>query len=189
MNHAIIVHGWKGKPESNWKPWLQKELVERGWEVDAPPMPDTDHPLAEAWVAQLAQTIGEPSPTTYLIGHSLGCIAILRYLEALQGDQKVGAVIMVAGFGKKFDGYQGQHDSFFDHDLKWERIRKHCNNFAAIYSDNDTHIKLDQMELFRTQLGAKGVVLHGMGHFGSVDGVFEVPVVLEELLNYSDMQA
>ncbi|HSE29350.1 MAG TPA: alpha/beta hydrolase [Candidatus Saccharimonadales bacterium] len=182
MNHAIIVHGWKSKPESNWKPWLKKELEATGaWNVDVPAMPNPEHPAASEWTEKLMQTVGRPTTNTYLIGHSLGCITILRYLETLSENEKVGGVIMIAGFGEKFSEYKGQHDTFFDHELDWTNIREHCDKFVAIHSDNDPFIKLDQMDLFKNKLQAKGIVLHDKGHFGSEDGIFEVPFVFEEL--------
>lgn len=186
MNRAIIVHGWKGRPESNWKPWLKKKLeATYRWKVDVPAMPNPEHPIAREWTEKLAQTVGNPTAKTYLIGHSLGCITILRYLETLHPDQKIGGAIMLAGFGERFSEYKGQHDSFFDHTLDWHRIKSHCNKFIAIYSDNDPFIKLDQMELFKNKLQAKTITVNGKGHFGSEDGVFEVPFVIEELQKIS----
>jgi uncharacterized protein len=187
MKHVVIVHGWKGKPDSNWKPWLKKELDTLGdYKVDLPSMPDSHHPVASAWVEKLAEVVGAPGIDTYLVGHSLGCITILRYLETLQKGEHIGGVILVAGFGQVFDSYHGQHDSFFDHELDWKKIRTHCRQFVAIHSDNDSSIKLNQMELFKHELGAKGIVESGLGHFGSVDNVFELPVVRDELISMAD---
>lgn len=112
------MHGYKGKPETNWKPWLKGELEAEGFEVDVPAMPNTEHPIASEWTNKLAELIGEPSLDIYLIGHSLGCITILHYLETLRDGQKVGGVIFVAGFGERFQKYNnGSHDTFFDHEL------------------------------------------------------------------------
>jgi serine hydrolase len=182
MSHVVIVHGWKSRPGSNWKPWVKSELEKSGIKVDIPEMPDSMDPEVNAWVDKIRDTVGKPTQQTYLVGHSLGCIAILKYLETLNGKEAVGAAIMVAGFGRKFETYQGQHPSFFDRDLDWVRIREHCRIFIAIASDNDENIKLDQAELFRQELGAKVVILHGMGHFASDDGVYELPTVRDELL-------
>jgi uncharacterized protein len=183
MNHVVIVHGFKGKPNTNWKPWLKKALEDEGFKVDVPEMPATMAPVAQEWQNTLALTIGTPTPKTYLIGHSLGSITILRYLETLNKNQKIGGCILVAGFGEKFPEYAGGHDTFFDHELNWERIRQHCNKFIAIHSDNDTNVGYAQLSLFATKLKAKTILMHSMGHFGSDDGVFELPVVKNELLN------
>lgn len=182
MKHVVIIHGYKGKPESNWKPWLGSELEALGFKVDIPAMPNSETPLQSSWIETIAKTVGKPTSETFLVGHSLGCIAILEYLETLQQDETIGAALLVAGFGRRFEGYQGQHDNFFNHELEWQTIRKHCRHFIAIHSDNDPYIKTDQMELFQDKLGAKGVLVRGMGHFGSADEVFELQVARDELL-------
>lgn len=181
MKHAVIIHGWQGKPESNWKPWLGRELEQQGFTVDIPAMPNPDRPQRQDWITAIARTVGQPTADTYLIGHSLGCISILRYIETLPGDKLVGGVILVAGFGRKFAGYNGQHDSFFEHDLDWQAIRKHCSHFVVIGSSDDPHIKPEELEYLQRMLDAKMILARSMGHFGSADGVFELPVARDEL--------
>lgn len=184
MKRVVIVHGFKGKPETNWKPWLKNELEEEGYVVDVPEMPNTEHPIASEWNSRLAEVVGEPNQDLYLIGHSLGAITILRYLETLTDDQKVGGVILVAGFGERFQRYNaGSHDTFFDHELNWKHIREHCEKFTAIHGEDDPNVELGQLELFKQKLGAKALATRGMGHYGSPDGVYEVPMVRDELLN------
>jgi len=183
MKRVVIVHGFKGRPETNWKPWLRNELEEKGYVVDVPDMPNTEHPIASEWNNKLAEVVGEPNIDTYLVGHSLGSITILRYLETLTDDQKIGGAILVAGFGERFQRYNaGNHDTFFDHELNWQRIREHCERFTAIHGEDDPNVELGQLELFKQKLGAKAIATRGMGHYGSPDGVYEVPMVRDELL-------
>jgi predicted alpha/beta hydrolase family esterase len=182
MKHVVIVHGFRGKPESNWKPWLKNELKNKGFAVDIPKMPNPDRPDADEWVDKLAETVADANTETYLVGHSLGCITILRYLENLEDGQKIGGCVFVAGFGEKFKKYSGGHDSFFDHDLDWSKIKSHCNTFVAIHSDDDPNVEIDQLELFKNNLDAKVMPMTGMGHFGSPDGVYEAPIIRDELL-------
>ena len=183
MKRVIIVHGYKGMPETNWKPWLKDKLDANGFAVEVPEMPNTEHPIASEWIMKLAEIVGLPNEDLYLIGHSLGCITILRYLETLEEDQKIGGAILVAGFGEKFKRYNaGSHDTFFDHELDWQLIRKHGNLFTAIHSEDDPRIGVDQLDLFAKELGAKRVAAKGMGHFGSADGIYESPLIRDELL-------
>jgi predicted alpha/beta hydrolase family esterase len=186
MKRVIIVHGYKARPETNWKPWLKKKLEENNFQVEVPAMPNTEHPEASEWAAKLTETVGRPTNDTFLVGHSLGCITILRYLESLGDDQQVGGCVLVAGFGERFEKYQGGHDSFFDHELDWQKIKQHCSRFVAIHSDDDPGVGPEQLELFKQKLNAKATLMHGMGHFASADNVFEVPVILEELLSLSE---
>lgn len=150
-------------------------------------MPNTNHPLASEWVAKLAETVGIPTEDTYLVGHSLGCITILRYLENLDESQTIGGVVFIAGFGERFPKYQsGSHDTFFEHTLNWPQIQDHCNNFVAIHSEDDPGVNAEQLDLFEDKLGAKVIRERGFGHFGSADGVFEIPLVRNELLAMVD---
>jgi predicted alpha/beta hydrolase family esterase len=182
MKHVVIVHSYKSKPETNWKPWLKHELETMGFRVDVPAMPKAKHPIASEWVSTLSGTVGEPSKDTFMIGHSLGCIAILRYLETLKSDQQIGGCSLIAGFGQRFSKYEGRHDSFFDHELDWHSIRRHCQAFVAIHSREDWAVEVEQLEIFRTELDSKTVTVNGLGHFTSDDGVFEISMVRDQLL-------
>lgn len=183
MKRAIIVHGFKGKPETNWKPWLKRQLESVGFNVDIPEMPNTDHPKASEWVGKLNSIVGSfVSDEIYLIGHSLGCITILKYLETLEGDQKVKACVFVAGFTGEFKEYTGNHDSFFENELAWPDIKKRSENFIAIQSKDDQNVGFEELAKFANRLDAKTIAVEGMGHFGSADGVYEVPVVLDAIL-------
>ena len=72
MTRVIIVHGFKGKPNTNWKPWLKTKLEDSGIFAEIPEMPHSDNPIAHDWVQKLSDTIGLASDDTYLVGHSLG---------------------------------------------------------------------------------------------------------------------
>jgi hypothetical protein len=43
-------------------------------------------------------------------------------------------------------------------------------------------VNTEQLDLFEDKLGAKVLCEYRFGHFGSADGVFEVPLVRGELL-------
>lgn len=183
MKSAIIIHGLKGKPDTNWKPWLEEELENNGFTVEVPSMPETDRPNVRAWVQMLAHTVhNQTSDEIYLIGHSLGCITILKYLESINNNTKIKASIFVAGFTRSFKGYGGGHDSFFEKDLDWELIKKHCDQFVAVHSRDDPNVPVEELAQFEHKLGAETIVLNGFGHFGSADNVFEIPIVRDVIM-------
>jgi predicted alpha/beta hydrolase family esterase len=183
MRHAVIVHGFKGTPDTNWKPWLKHELETKGINVDVPTMPNTNKPLLSEWMSSLASVVGMPDSETYLIGHSLGCITILQYLQTLPEGQKINAAVLVAGFGQRFDKYNGEHDSFFETELDWQVIKNRCEKFIVIHSKDDRNVEVKQSVFLRDNLNAELILVNNMGHFGSADNVFEIQVVRDLFAN------
>lgn len=188
MKRAFLVHGWEGYPEEGWRPWLKQELENKGFSVTVPSMPDTATPTLEKWLPYLTQLVGKPDSNCYFVGHSLGCITILRYLESLKENQQVGGAIFVAGFSHNlsYPGYKGELDSFFKTPLDWEKIKAHCKNFVAIHSNNDPYVPVEYMEVFKEKLNAKTVLLHDMKHFSGDDGIMTLPSTLSAVLEMAE---
>jgi hypothetical protein len=177
VKRVFIVHGWQATPHVNWFPWLKFELEEKGIEAYVPQLPDTDTPKMDAWIGALSRLIGKPDSDTYLIGHSLGCIAILRYLESLGGRDRVGGAVLVAGFTD--DLGESALSDFYRTQIGWGRIRLCCSNFVALTSDDDPWVPLRYGDILREKLGAKLVVEHGMGHFNMSDLPMALDAVME----------
>ena len=181
MKRVFLIHGWEGNPEKDWFVWMKNELEQRGFNVGAPAMPDSMDPKMDAWVSHLANTVGNPNEETYFIGHSLGCITILRYLETLQENQKIGGAVLVAGFGHnlEYEGYENELLSFFQTPVDWEDMKKHCAKFVAIHSEDDPFVPIKHNNLFQEKLGARSIVEQGRGHYNDK----EYPVILSAFLN------
>jgi uncharacterized protein len=160
---AFLLHGWEGNPHSNWLPWLKWKLEEEKFAVSTPALPETMNPKMESWVSKLSYEIGKPDVDTYLVGHSLGCITILRYLETLTLDRRIGGAVLVAGFSDDL-GY-AELSNFFSKPIDWEKIKSRCGKFVCIHSDNDPYVPLKFADIFKEKLGAEIVVKHGYEHF------------------------
>ena len=126
MKRAIVAHCWGGSPNYCWYPWVKKELENQGFEVAVPAFPDTDNPKFDEWLSKLKETVVESDEDLYLIGHSLGCITIMRYLESLGENQKVGGVVFVAGFNENV-GFE-EIQSFFETPMDLEKIKNKTKN-------------------------------------------------------------
>src|SRR3989339_2187551 len=98
MKRVFIIHGWDGYPEEGIFPWLKLKLEKSGFEVFNPAMPEPLNPKIETWVPFLGEQIGTPDENTYLFGHSIGSQAILRYLESLPKEMKIGGAVFLAGW-------------------------------------------------------------------------------------------
>jgi len=185
MSKAVIVHCWEGSPTYCWYPWVQSRLTERGWEVDVPAMPRPNAPDLSRWLSTLQKHIGAPTADLFLVGHSIGCATILRYLEALEEEVMVGGVVLVAGFTDDL-GYNELRSFFLAH-FDFLRIQGRTNHTVAIHSDDDPFVPLQFAKVFQEQLKASIIVKHAMKHFsGPVDGeesCTELPEVVESLFS------
>ena len=178
----VVIHGWESSPQRNWFPWLKAELEKSGCEVLAPLMPNADHPRLPEWLEFLEKTIGRADEHTYFVGHSLGVIAILRYLETLEEGKTVGGVISVAGFSELI-GYD-ELSSFFKIPLEYGKVKRSAKRFVAIASDNDPHVPKKCGEILRDRLGAELIIIKNGGHLNTEAGCFELPVVLEKIKEF-----
>ncbi len=183
MKRAVIVHCWGGNSNYAWYPWAKAELEKLGYAVTVPDMPDSDPPKLATWLPHLRQVIGEADEDLVLIGHSIGTVAIMRYLESLQSGQ-VGKVIMVAGFTDQL-GFS-ELENFFETRLDFSSIKtKSKNGFVVIQSDDDPFVSEQYGTRLQEELGAKLIIKHGAKHMsGDVDGeeaCTELPELLENL--------
>jgi predicted alpha/beta hydrolase family esterase len=187
MKRVIIIHCWEGYPEYCWYPYTKKKLEALGFEVSVPEFPDTETPLLSKWLLKLKEVIREPDEDLYLIGHSLGCITILRYLESLSDSQKIGGAVFVAGF-TDYLGFD-EIKSFFTDPINFDEIKKHCPKFVAIHSDNDPYVSLKNGDIFKDKLGAELIIKHKASHFSgeieNEESCVELPDVIDVVTKLS----
>lgn len=162
MKEAVIIHLWEGYPEYCWYPRTKQELEEIGFGVDVPQMPDPNFPKQDKWVATLREKVQRPSDDTYLIGHSVGAVTILRYLESLSDKQRVGGVVLVAGFTNDM-GYE-VFSNFFTKPLNFEEIKSKARNFTVIVSDDDPYIDMKYGYKLRDKLNGELIIKSDLKH-------------------------
>jgi uncharacterized protein len=177
---VIIIHGWGGNPNEGWFPWIRKELGRKGFSVEIPEMPETDYPKIEAWVGKLKEM--KPDENTVLIGHSIECQTILRFLES---GNNVKGVILVAGWMKlKEDSFQDEGE--IEIAEPWEKtnidfsaVKEKAGKVFTIYSTNDPFVRLEDQEMFNTELDAELINVGEKGHISGDNGIMELPEVLD----------
>ncbi len=180
---VFLIHGWDGSPDKAWRPWLKQNLEALGFDVLALALPNPGKPELKTWLEEINKNVGRVDNQCYFVCHSLGNITILRYLENLNPKEKVGGVVMVAGFCSNL-GYQ-ELASFFPGQgwLDWDKIKSHCSKFVAIHSDNDPFVSTHYgEEFFQQYLGAKYILEHNKKHFGDNDNIVELPIALDAIL-------
>jgi hypothetical protein len=189
QKRVFIVHGWDGYPEEGWFPWLKKELEQKGFAVEVPAMPNPDEPEIDAWVQHLSKLIKKSDENTFFVGHSVGCQTILRYLETLPPNQKIGGVVCIAGWFT-LENLETEEEKtiakpWLETPIDFEKIKRHTNKFFAIFSDNDPFVPLTDKEIFEKKLSAQTLIEHQKGHFSGDEGITKLPSILEAVLKIS----
>lgn len=174
------MHRWAGGPLDDWRPWLKKELEKRGYKVFAPEMPNTEVPVIEKWVHHLGEVVGIPDADTYFIGHSIGCQAILRYLETV--DTPVGGAIFVAGW---FNLENLEDEETREIARPWiktpinlKKVKKILPKSVLIISSDDPYGAFDENKQKFGKIGSESVVLPKAGHVTKA----KEPEILEQFL-------
>ena len=170
MKKIYLIHGWGGDNEGGWFKPLTEKLREQGLEVIAPNMPETINPKIERWVGFLQENIKNIDKDTYFIGHSIGCQAIMRYLEGLDKEIKIGGCIFVAGWfnltDKTWDEQYTKEIAkpWLNKKINFDKIKKHTEKFLAIFSDDDPVVPLTDANLFKNNLNANIIIIKERGH-------------------------
>lgn len=186
MKCAYLVHGWGGRPDSGFRPWLKKQLEKEGYEVVVPALPDTGKPLIEKWVPCLQSVIRDPDENTVLVGHSLGGPAVLRYLETLPDGVHVGKTVLVAPVVDAIMGLSPEETAFskpwFETPIDVEKVRRSAGKMIGFFSDDDHWVPIESGKIFKERYGATTIIEHHMGHYSEESGVSEVPTILKAIL-------
>lgn len=177
-----MIHGYGGYPDEGWRPWLRRELEKKGMKVSIPGMPHTNHPRVGPWTEMIRQTVGKPRHDDIFIGHSLGCIAIIRYLETLAEGESVGHCIFIAGFYEELSDEYAELRTFVDREINWNAVKARCPIFNVIHSDDDDAVPVKFAQDLADKLNVKLELHHGYGHFSGGDGITELPLILEHLV-------
>jgi predicted alpha/beta hydrolase family esterase len=187
MTRVFVVHRWGGSPETDWYPWIKRKVEELGGECTILKMPTPQNPKMEEWIRTLAEAVGEVDVNTYLVGHSIGCQTILRYIERIPKDAEVGGVVLVAPWTRlKPESYESEEDKavarpWIDKPIDWKKIFSHEHNTTAIFSENDPYVFVEEAEFFRKKLNADIILEKKMGHFSIYDKTTELPMLLHVL--------
>ena len=178
--HVYIVHGYGASTSDHWFPWLKKELEQQGATVSIVDLPSPDDPSSDAWQNALEDQVSTLDKSTYFVSHSLGGIALLRYLESADINDGIGGYILVSGFNDNLPALP-QLDSFRRPDIDYGRLVKIAKNRVVIAALDDAIVPYTLTEKLAGSLEAKFIpVAHG-GHFLGGDGFTEFPLVLRVL--------
>jgi uncharacterized protein len=176
----FIIHGYSASPEDHWFPWLKSELERDGLTLTILKMPNSKSPDASMWTQFIQSNVKAPDENTYFIAHSLGCIALLRYLDILSVGAKIGGMVLVAGFLETLP-HLPELDGFVTTNLSQKHLIEICSQRAVIASLDDPAVPYEKTERLSVFLQAKLRTVKFGGHFLATDGFTQFPEAYEEL--------
>lgn len=185
--HIYVIHGYTSSSKSEWFPWLKEQFKEKNIKVYIPDMPDSDDPHLEPWLEHLRKNIVTVDENTIFIGHSLGCVTILRYI--LEKNIKIKGAIFVSGFinenpmKKQTEGLQ----EFMEGDLDISRIKNLIPSMTVITAVDDDIVPTKATQKLAQALDAHLIVLEEGKHFIARDGYTDFPILLNKIKELIDL--
>ena len=185
MKTIYLIHGWKGSPDNAFFPQLKKELIKKGNKVIVPNLPNSDFPTVLGWVSFLQKLISKPNLETIIVGHSLGGLAVLKFLEALPKGMIVGKIVLVSPVINKVlkipDGAKELVDEWFGKPLDTEKIKNSVIKIVGFFSDDDPLVPLETEKLFKNWFGAITFIEHNKKHYNDRGKQLDVSSILKEI--------
>jgi len=181
-----IVPRWAGTQEKDYYPWLRTSLDARTSrlfdEVLSPEMPEPGTPTIEAWTGRIREVVGtDPAALaeTVVLGHSVGCQAVLRFAAGLPEGARLRGVLCVAGWfwvDKPWETLRPWMDTPIDD----AAVRERVGQLVVLISDDDpfTADHAANAKAWKERLGAEVVMAPGRRHFNEA----EEPAVLDALV-------
>ena len=187
ISNVIIVHGSNStekhskedlpENERHWKPWIKKELENRGIFVSNELYPEDWMPDYNKWKKVFEKN--KIDENSVLIGHSAGTAFLLKWLS--ENKTKVRKLILVAPSVIKDGKYLDKStlkDFNFDSSLK-----KFFDELVIFYADDDDEDIIGSAKAVNKKLGGKLINLSKRGHFTMGDmGTEEFPELLNKIL-------
>jgi len=179
---VIVVPRWGGTAADDWYPWLGGVLAARGIALHVLDLPDPAVPRVEPWVRTVESAIlAEPAPAhLVVVGHSVGCRALLAALERLPEATRVAGALLVAAWWTI--------DETWPEAVPWEALRHDAGRIRAaagrpvvLLSDDDPFTAgwEENRRLWEAGLDADVRVHPGAAHFNAPREPAVLAAVLE----------
>lgn len=177
---AFLIHGFEGTPNGGWRPYLMRELEKQDIYACSLSMPSPEAPKLEEWLEEIKRHIDRnQNDEIYLIGHSLGGTAILRYLEKYNSSNLKGVVIASAPC------HQNANEKirdFLSSDFDWMKMKNKVSKVAVIHGDNDPLVPVLDAEETARELDGRLILISNGKHLNGSAGFVELPEALSVII-------
>ncbi len=179
MKKVFLIHGFEGRPNGGWRPWLMGELEKMDIYACALPMPYPDTPILSEWLNEINIHIKEnPNDEIYLVGHSLGGTAILRYIENNNCSNIKGAVIVSSPCNKNDNE---KIEEFLKEKFNWSLIKNKISKITVIHGDDDPLVPVSDAEEIAKELNGELILIPKGKHLNGGAGFTKLPEILTVL--------
>lgn len=175
----VLLHGYNANPGMNFHPWLKTELEKLGHEVVQPTLLLSDEPNPIECIKQLEEEVGVVNPETIVLGHSLGGVVALRWLEAAEALGTPRSVILV---GAPWRVRSPKIRSFFMTEFDFDTVMWKSQEFTVVHDKQDSAVPFDHAEKYTKVLGAELIATEGNGHY--MDEKY--PILLETIIKKTE---
>ena len=181
MKKVFIVHGFEGSPNGGWRPWLMGELAKHEIYACALSMPSPEKPVRAEWEGEIARHVERNAgDELFLVGHSLGVPAVLRYVMTMPADCRLAGAVLVSGPCQPVKN--AKIAEFLKEPFDFAVIKSRIRKIAVIHGDDDPLVPLAHAEKLSKELGAKLIVIKNGGHLNGASGWYALPEALNELI-------
>ena len=170
--YKIDIEKYKAD-KKRWRSWIRKELG-RNYEVIIPEMPNDYNAKYEEWKLWFEKLFQFLNEEVILVGHSLGCAFLAKYLSENKFPKKIKGVFMVAGvYDKDCDGY-GLVSFALPNKLDLQ-----TENIYLYHSEDDPVVPLSALNKYKQALPkAHTKVFNDRGHFA----IETFPEIVEDII-------
>lgn len=180
MSRVVIVHGFNSWPSSHWFPWIKKELEAEGHSVLIPDLPKPLLPDYSLWMRKLTDTVGAIDENTVFVGHSLGAITALLYIQSRPESERCTGFVGVAPLAKqRYDLLVG---TFFEVPLRFEELKRRIPKMLVLSDPKDHLVPFDDAKYLVEKMQCDLIACANRGHFdGRLNRVTEAKEILQAI--------
>lgn len=181
----VLLHGWQNHREpDHWHHWLHDQLVDRGFTVRYPQLPDPDEPSLDAWLdAYVAELAACGTAEVTVVCHSL---SVPTWLHAVARGlvREVEDVILVAPPSASVLAELHLLEFAWHPGPSSVGARRAS---VMVVGPDDPYCPEGPDEQYVTPLGIPKIVIPGGGHLSTPEGYGPWPQMLEWCLDPSTL--
>lgn len=182
FDHVYILHGCPPNEQmvtpknQRWMNWLEKKLIEKGYDAVAPDLPTSWSPKYHEWKKEFEKY--KVTYKTLLVGHSCGGAFLVRWL--LDNHKKVKKLILVAPAKVPENDTDSRKDLY---DFQLPENATYIADEIVVFTSNDFPHHLKSLDMYKQSLKPRVIRLVNKFHFLYFQiKTNEFPELLEEII-------